>query len=50
VKLLAGPAFTADALKFGVAAPPLPPRIAEALRSIEKTAKWGTFRLDLLSP
>lgn len=47
VKLAAGPAFAAEQLKFGAQAPPLPDGIAEALRSIEKTAAWGTFRLDL---
>ncbi len=50
VKLATGPAFTAGQLKFGAEAPALPPGIAEALRGIEKSAGWGTFRLDLASP
>jgi FAD/FMN-containing dehydrogenase len=50
VKLPGGPAFTADQLKFGAAAASLPPGVAEALRRIEKSAGWGTFRLDLVSP
>jgi len=47
VKLAAGAAFTADQLKFGPGAPTLPGDAAHVLRSIEKTAGWGTFRLDL---
>jgi FAD/FMN-containing dehydrogenase len=47
VKLPSGPAISAGQLKFGPHAPPLPAGIAEALRGIEKTAAWGTFRLDL---
>jgi FAD/FMN-containing dehydrogenase len=50
VKLPAGPAFTAGQLKFGPGAPPLPAGVAEALRSIEKSARWGTFRLDVAPP
>jgi FAD/FMN-containing dehydrogenase len=48
VKLDAAP-FTGSLLKVGTEAPALEPRIAEALRAIEKNATWGTFRLDLAS-
>ncbi len=47
VKFPTGPAITAGVLKVGPAAPPLPDGVAESLRSIEKSAGWGTFRLDL---
>ncbi len=36
-----------EALKVGPHAPALPEGIAPTLREIEKTAAWGTFRLDL---
>jgi FAD/FMN-containing dehydrogenase len=50
VKLATGPAFSADQLKVGPGAPPLPGDAAGVLRRIEKSADWGTFRLDLVSP
>ena len=36
-----------DALKVGLEAPALPAGIAARLREIERTAAWGTFRLEL---
>ena len=47
VKLPAGPALGAEALKFGSRAPAIPADIQQKLRGIEKTAAWDTFRLDL---
>ncbi len=50
VKILpagAGAAFEAGALKVGREAPALPAGIAGRLREIERTAAWGTFRLEL---
>jgi hypothetical protein len=35
------------ALKVGAGAPALPAGIAARLREIERTAAWGTFRLEL---
>jgi FAD/FMN-containing dehydrogenase len=40
-------ALSADALKIGSRAPALPAGIAARLREIERTAAWGTFRLEL---
>ncbi len=34
-------------LKVGLAAPPIPPRVAERLRAIERDAAWSTFLLDI---
>jgi FAD/FMN-containing dehydrogenase len=48
VKFPVSPAIAAGALKVGPGAPPLPDGVAEALRGIEKSAAWGTFRLDLV--
>ena len=36
-----------DALKVGLEAPALPVGIAARLREIERTASWGTFRMEL---
>jgi len=46
VKLGAAP-LSGTSLKVGGEAPPLEPGIAQALRDIEKSATWATFRLDL---
>jgi FAD/FMN-containing dehydrogenase len=40
-------ALRAEALKVGARAPALPAGIAAKLREIERSAGWGTFRLDL---
>jgi len=42
-----GGALSADVLKVGPHAPSLPAGIAARLREIERTAAWGTFRLEL---
>ena len=47
VKLATGPSFTADTLKVGRDAPAIPPDIAQQLRDMERSATWGTFKLDL---
>jgi FAD/FMN-containing dehydrogenase len=41
------PPLTADQLKVGPGAPPIPGGIAALLRTVEKDAAWATFRLDL---
>ena len=43
-----GGLLVADQLKVGVGAPPLPARIAELLRDIERDARWDEDRLGLL--
>jgi len=40
-------ALDAGALKIGPHAPGLPPGIAAKLREVERSAAWGTFRLEL---
>jgi FAD/FMN-containing dehydrogenase len=53
VKVLSdGEAAAVDgrSLKVGAGAPPLPDRIGERLREIERTAGWGRFKLELASP
>jgi FAD/FMN-containing dehydrogenase len=42
--------FDPDVLKVGAHAPALPAGIAMKLREIERSAAWGTLRLDLASP
>ena len=42
-----GGALSAGVLKVGSHAPELPAGIAARLREIERSAAWGTFRLDL---
>ena len=46
VKLGVAP-LSGASLKVGPDAPALEPRLAHALREIEKSATWATFRLDL---
>jgi FAD/FMN-containing dehydrogenase len=50
VKLNVEPALQASALKVGRGARPIPPDAAQALRQVEREARWGAFKLDLLSP
>ena len=39
--------LSAEVLKVGPCAPSLPAGIAAKLREIERSAAWGTFRLEL---
>ena len=42
-----GERLDARLLKVGAAAPPIPGAVASRLREIERSAGWGTFKLDL---
>ncbi len=43
----AGERLEARLLKVGAAAPAVPPAVAGRLRELERSAGWGTFKLDL---